>query len=291
MKVTIIVPVYGDWPSLSTCIDSLLQYAENNKVLLVNDCGPEADLIEANIKSKIHGAKNFEYHRNPENLGFLKNCNRAVSELDGTDNDIILLNSDAAITEGLIDTLRHVLISDSSIAAVSPRSNNATITTIPIKAAKHKGLSPQKSYKVFLKIKDKLPEYNTSPVAHGFCMLMRRSVIDKIGMFDEIFGKGYGEEVDFCMRAASHGYKNAISNRAFAYHLEARSFSMDTKKKLIDVNEKVVVERYPTYRRQVRDYRLKAERQEEAVLYPSLVRKFREVASLMKANLRRLVRK
>ena len=49
--VTIVVPVYGDWPSLSDCIDSLKKNVDTHlhTVLLVNDCGPEANEIEKNI--------------------------------------------------------------------------------------------------------------------------------------------------------------------------------------------------------------------------------------------------
>ena len=270
---TVIVPVYGDWPSLADCIDSLVEFMpmeKTNKVLLVNDCGPDVDMIEANIQAKIKGMKHFEYHRNPENLGFLRNCNRAVFELDGTNNDILLLNSDTKVTEDFLTPLKMVLNNHPTVATVSPRSNNATITTMPIHKAKDKGIEPAKSYELFLRVKDRLPEYNVAPVAHGFCMLIRRSVIDEIGLFDEVFGKGYGEETDFCQRAAIAGYENTISNRAFVYHLEARSFTLETKQQLLSVNDVIINKRYPRYRRQVRDYRLKIEAQEARLVMAPL---------------------
>jgi GT2 family glycosyltransferase len=254
-NVTIIVPVYGDWPSLSNCIKSLIKnVSSNNKVLFVNDCGPEADLIEDYIKKSIKGVKNFEYYRNPYNLGFLKNCNRAVFELDKSDNDIMLLNSDTVVTEGFLEAMCSVLHSDAKIASVSPRTNNATIATIPIISAKQKGINPTDAYKLFKSLEGRLPQYNIAPVAHGFCILIKRSVIDNYGLFDEAFGKGYGEETDFCMRVSEKGYKNAICNRAFVYHLEARSFSFEVKNKLLEINGAIIDKRYPKYRRLVRDY-------------------------------------
>lgn len=85
--ITIVVPVYGDWPSLKDCIESLQAHANSSlhKIILVNDCGPKADYIEGKIKTIIQGHDNFEYYRNKKNLGFVQNCNNAVLKLDKTE--------------------------------------------------------------------------------------------------------------------------------------------------------------------------------------------------------------
>lgn len=251
--VTIVVPVYGDWPSLKICIESLLDNINHDKdtVLLVNDCGPEVELIEKNIKALIKGHDNFIYERNPKNLGFVQTCNRAVLKLDKTNNDIMLLNSDASLTQGALQELQDLLAAEKSIGVVSPRSNNATICTIPIQAINQKGINRKNSYKLFKKYHEKYSRYRTVPTAHGFCMLIKRDVIRKIGLFDEIFGRGYGEEVDFCQRTKAAGWTCAISNWSFVYHLEARSFSLDTKKTLLETNGKIVRERYPEYKKSI----------------------------------------
>ena len=48
--------------------------------------------------------------------------------------------------------------------------------------------------------------------ASGFCMYVRRALLDDVGIFDTAFGKGYGEENDFCLRAA----RGRLSQRARA---------------------------------------------------------------------------
>lgn len=285
--VTIVVPVYGDWESLKDCIESLIKFVDDkHRVMFVNDCGPEADFLEENIKKSINGVVHFEYHRNPRNLGFLQNCNRAVSELDGTENDILLLNSDTIVTEHFLEELQKVFEVDDTVAVVSPRSNNATIATVPIKSAPQKGIDPKKSYEVFLKLKNRLAPYDIAPVAHGFCMLIRREVIEKYGLFDEIFGKGYGEETDFCQRIAKEGYKSAYSNQSFVFHMEARSFTMETKMKLLQVNDVIINKRYPNYRREVRDYRIRAEAREAAILTPWPQKITKKIARAVKNTLR-----
>ncbi len=254
-KVSIIIPVYSDWSSLSKCIKSLKKHTnpEFHKILLVNDCGPEADKLEKKILRRVKKNKNFHYYRNSKNTGFVKTCNRAVFELDESKNDILLLNSDTKVTKGFLEEMTKVLNSSGKIAAVCPRSNNATVFSVPMKR-KGEAYSMRQSYGIYKKIKDKLPEKYISPVAHGFCMLIKRSVIDKYGLFDEIYGKGYGEENDFCMRVRKHGYKCAVANYAFVFHYHARSFSEEKKSKLIKENEKILTKRYPDYYKLVREY-------------------------------------
>jgi GT2 family glycosyltransferase len=253
--VSIVVPVYADWLSLKDCIDSLKRFVDpSHNIIIVNDSGPEADSLEANIKKTIKGIKNFKYHRNSKNLGFVKTCNRAVMVLDKTQNDIMLLNSDTKVTNGFLKEMMEVLYSDNKIGAVSPRTNNATIFTIPISAMPKKGLEPRKSFEVFQKVAPKLPRYNEVPTAHGFCMLIKRAIIKKYGFFDEIFGKGYGEEVDFCQRIKAHGYKSVLANHAFVFHMEARSFTLEKKQELLKQSKEIIDCRYPEYSRSVRLY-------------------------------------
>ena len=265
--ITIVVPVYGDWPSLNDCIESLKANLNPklHKVLLVNDCGPDADSIESNVKKVIDKFDNFEYHRNKKNLGFIGTCNRAVFKLDKTDNDILLLNSDTIVTSGFIEEMSGVLYESSKNGAVSPRSNNATLATIPLSAAAQKGLDPKESYRIYKKIKSKLPRSTVVPVAHGFCILIKRDLIKKYGLFDEVFGKGYGEEVDFCLRIKNKGYLSLLANWAYVFHLEARSFSIDTKNKYLEKNNKIIWTRYPDYRQLVREYMEKAIVRETAI--------------------------
>ncbi|HEX6258760.1 MAG TPA: glycosyltransferase family 2 protein, partial [Candidatus Saccharimonadales bacterium] len=250
--VTIIVPVYGDWPSLSECIESLKEHVDRrHTVLLVNDKGPEAETIGANIQRAIKGVKNFSYHENKENLGFLQNCNHAVFDLDATNNDILLLNSDTRVTKGFLEEMLAVLYANEEHGAVSPRSNNATIFTLPFQRAYpvKADLTEDMAYcwGTFQAVKGKLARYTEVPVGHGFCLLIRRSLIAKYGLFDEIYGKGYGEESDFCMRIRQQGYKSVMANHAFVFHFESRSFTSERRKALVAEHAKIVARRYPEH--------------------------------------------
>ena len=228
-KVTVVVPVYADWSSLGQCIDSLIAHLPNkHNVIFVNDCGPDAELLEKNILKKIKKYSNMAYYRNDHNRGFVQTCNRAVYELDKTDNDILLLNSDTIVTAGFLEEMQAVLYESDRHGTVCPRSNNATIATIPfINVDNTDDRNLEYSYAVYQKIKDKLPRYHVVPVVIGFCMLIRRDLIRDYGLFDEVYRLGYGEECDFCQRINKYGYSSVMANHAYVYHLESRSFSSE----------------------------------------------------------------
>lgn len=256
-NVSVIVPVYGDWDSLQENIKHLkksISRFSNWEVLFVNDCGPEADTLELLILRAIKGRKNFKYFRNDENLGFVKNCNRAAFELCNQENDIVLLNSDALVTKGALQNMHKVLHASDDRGAICPRSNAATIFSVPMKPIEGKTFDMTESYKLYKKIKNRLPAYYESPIAHGFCMMIRREVINKYGLFDEVYGKGYGEENDFCMRIRREGWKCAVANKSYVFHYKARSFTEERRTEQVKNNEKILDERYPEYRSLVREY-------------------------------------
>lgn len=253
--VTIVVPIYSDWGALRGCIESLKNsLVTGHKVLLINDCGPDADEMERKIKKAITDFKNFEYHRNPKNLGFVGTCNRAVFELDKTSSDILLLNSDTSATPGFLEEMIEVLYLDKSHGAVSPRSNSATHASVPMNPPKDVKISPQESYQLFIKVHKKLPRYYVSVDAPGFCLLTRRSLIMKYGLFDEVYSPGYAEETDYCMRLRKYGYKSLFANHAFVFHYRADTFTSERKAILKQRNKKILFERYPDIPNLVSDF-------------------------------------
>ena len=59
----------------------------------------------------------------------------------------------------------------------------------------------------------------------GYCLLMRREVIDSIGFLDESFGIGNFEDDDYCLRARQAGFKTVIARDAFVHHVGGATFT------------------------------------------------------------------
>lgn len=248
--VTIVVPVYDDLPGLERCIEALLETVDFSvdRVLLANDVGPRVDTIEARILELVGDHPGFEYTRNARNLGFVGNCNRAVLELDQTGNDVLLLNSDTVPLPGFLDEMTAVLEEDDSIGVVCARSDNATIASYPYARRNPRAnLAPRRTRELHGRTKYLLPQYTVSPVAMGFCFLIRREMIDRFGLFDDAFSPGYGEENDFCLRINEHGFQSVLANRALVLHTGSTSFSGDRGPSLRLEHERILLERYPFY--------------------------------------------
>ncbi len=246
---TIVVPLYGDLPSAEKCIASVLEHVDLtfHRLLVVNDVGPDADLMEARVKELLAGREGTRYERNPHNLGFVGTCNRAATELDTSDNDILLLNSDAAVFPGTVDEMSRVLHFSEKHGVATARSNYATIATIPNRTATGEHTTPERSREVFEALNQDLPRFNIVPVAHGFCFLVRRSLIRNYGFFDTAFAPGYGEENEFCLRVNARGFSSVMANRAYASHEGEKSFSSLKQEEIKAAHERLLIERYPFY--------------------------------------------
>lgn len=255
--ITVVVPVFGDENSLRDCVESLTATVDQSRhtVLFVNDVGPDADRIEGYLLEVVARHTSFRYERNDRNLGFVATCNRAANELDTTDNDILFLNSDTITTPGFLDELSAVLHASPTHGAVCPRSNNATIASLPF--GRREPAAPrsiERTATVHAALARELPRYTVSPVAMGFCILIRRELIREFGLFDPVFSPGYGEENDFCLRIARHGFVSLIAHHALVFHRGGRSFGGLRREVLRARHESVLRRRHPGYARQVTSY-------------------------------------
>ncbi|WP_439691246.1 glycosyltransferase family 2 protein [Curtobacterium sp. SP.BCo] len=242
----VVVPVYGDLDSLLRCVDGLIEHldTDRHRVLLVNDCGPDVDVIERALLDRIAERPGFRYERNDHNLGFVGTCNRAVLELDTGAEAVLLLNSDAVPTAGFLDAMLAVL-DEERTGVVTARSDNATIASIPYRLTNRGAARTEaRTRAVWSEIAPLLPESQVLPVAMGFCFLTRRELITEHGLFDEAFAPGYGEENDYCLRIAAHGWLSKIANRALVLHAGGKSFA-GNRSALRAAHQRELERRYP----------------------------------------------
>jgi glycosyltransferase involved in cell wall biosynthesis len=199
-------------------------------------------------------AKNrFTLLENQHNLGFVATVNRGMRL--HPDRDVVLLNSDTVLPPRWLDRMHRVAQADPSIGTVTPFSNNATICSFPVPCDDNllpEGWSVEGLDAAFAQANgDRVIDI---PTAVGFCMYIKRQTIDDVGYFDEDqFGKGYGEENDFCLRAATLGWRNVLACGVYVQHHGSLSFK-ESKAQLINTNLQKLNRLYPDYSANVQQF-------------------------------------
>ncbi|WP_298856365.1 glycosyltransferase family 2 protein [uncultured Aquimonas sp.] len=248
----VIVPVYRALPALQRLVEGLRRtLGAGERVLFCDDASPEPE-VSAYLQG-LPGTMHFEARvlRRERNLGFVGNVNAAFAET-GAD-DVVLLNSDTLPGVGWLDRLRTCFAADARIATATPWSNNAEICSLPHLC--RPGPLPDDPDRWARACLDACRDaYLDLPTGVGFCMAIRRACLDRIGVFDaETFGRGYGEENDFCLRAEGHGWRNVLCADAFVGHEGGASFSLEGLAPG-GGNLTRLLNRYPDYNRRVAEF-------------------------------------
>jgi len=174
----------------------------------------------------------------------MKKINNAISN---SKNDVVCLNSDTIVTRNWLSKIYSCAYSHKKIGVVSPLSNNATICSVPEYGKPNKipkGFSLDKFADFVEELSDF--KYPPSPTCPGFCVFIKRQLINEIGTFDEIFDPAYGEEDDFCMRAYKHGYLSVIDDSTYIFH-HAKSTYNEKTLTLKEEHMKILMDRHPEY--------------------------------------------
>jgi GT2 family glycosyltransferase len=242
-RVVILIPIYRGIEITQDCIESVLAQADGALLLLINDASPEsgmAEMLEGYVKRP-----EMVVLTNAANLGFVRTVNRGFGFAAGA--DILLLNSDTVLYPGALQELRRVAYAQAEIGTVTALSNNATIFSYPHQELR-RALLPDIGWAELAQaaLEGGAGTYADAPSGHGFCMFIKAEVMARVGQFDEGFGRGYGEENDFCLRAAGLGYRNVAAGGVLVEHKESISFTTE-KSSLLAQNLPRLNALYPEY--------------------------------------------
>ncbi len=191
---------------------------------------------------------------NQENQGFVRSANQGLQRARDQGRPALLLNSDTAITPGALAEMVAVMGSDEKFGFVGPRSNNATLASLPwhLEDADEESPSTETDAR---RIMPYLDRWHIVPTVPGFCILIRWNVLDLVGLLDETFSPGYNEENDLVMRANRIGFVAVLANRAWVMHTSSTSFGAQAQV-LEHQHAQILAKRYPEYFPAIRRYGL-----------------------------------
>ena len=251
-RVSVVVPVYGGAAETGRCLASVLDHAPALTVpfdlVVVDDASPDpAVRAELERVAAEPAPVAVTLLRNPDNVGFVASVNRGIRHADG---DVVVLNADTVVTAGWLDALADAARGE-DVATVTPLTSSGSFCTLPppvVAAFGLDGPEPRIDACADFVREQSLglrPEVITGV---GFCLYVTREAIDRCGPLDERdFGKGYGEEVDFCLRATRLGFRHLVEDATYVHHWGGVSFGAERVAGLAR-GSAVLRERYPFFR-------------------------------------------
>ncbi|HXP04532.1 MAG TPA: glycosyltransferase, partial [Stellaceae bacterium] len=245
--VDVVIPAYTGYDETIACIQSVIRSANSTRceIVLVDDCSPDPKLRAA--LRNFERAGSITLITNPTNLGFPGAANAGMAL--HPDRDVILLNADTLVPRGWIDRLRGAAYRSGNTGSVTPLSNRATICSYP-EINKDNDLPADIGWEALDQLSAAVNNAIAVelPTAVGFCTYLKRAMLREVGLFNaERWKRGYGEENELCILAASHGWKHLLAANVFVVHHGAVSFGTNARRALLEANLDTLNRLYPDY--------------------------------------------
>jgi len=234
--IDIVICIHNALSDVEKCLESVLKNTTPPYNLILVDDGSDDETRD--FLRKFTDCQPFLLLRNETALGYTKAANIGLK--NSKSKMVVLLNSDTLVTQYWIDNLATCISSSPGIGVAGPLSNTASWQSVPEIMNSHGDWSENK-----LPAQWSVDQYaesiaHTAPSAYpivgflnGFCLMIKKEVLDRVGLFDEkIFLAGYGEENDFCLRVQEHGWQLAVANNAYVFHSQSKSYSNERRLKL-----------------------------------------------------------
>lgn len=212
MKCDIIMPVWNNRKLVRQCVESIFKHTDLSYSIIIIDNASERKTYEYLEGLRTSHPDKIFLIRNEKNIGYPKAVNQGIKKSSG--DYVCIINTDIIVFKDWLDEMIRVAESSKDIGIVNPSNNfgrkkpwNRTYQQYADRMTQGK--------------KGQFSE-TASPV--GFCYLIKREVIDKIGLWDESYSPGYFEDTEYAIRAKRAGYKSVFAKGAFVFHFERSSF-------------------------------------------------------------------
>lgn len=233
--VDIVVCVHNALDDVKACLDSVQRHTAQPYRLILVDDGSQASTRDFLIDhAHRHGATLL---RNEEARGYTVAANQGMRQSAAP--YLVLLNSDTVVSTEWVDRMMVCAESDPKIGIVGPLSNTASWQSIPEIARNgdwsDNPLPPGMAIDDMARwVADTSGQtYPRLGFLNGFCLLIKRELLDRVGLFDEeAFPKGYGEENDLSLRTGKAGFTLAVADDVYVFHAQSKSYSTERRRVL-----------------------------------------------------------
>jgi GT2 family glycosyltransferase len=213
-KVSIVLAAYNALQYTKACLQSIAKYTDVPYELVLVDNGSSDGTRE--YFNTISGARIIH---NKTNLGFSRGYNQGIKA--GRGDFFLLINNDCIVGPNWLSNMISCAKSNPGIGMVGPRGNHIN----GIQRIDREFENTQAFYKFagLFNRPDPSKWFEVKKLV-GFCILIKREVIEKVGYFDESYGIGTHEDIDYSIRVRQAGFKLFCAGDVFVYHFSHRTF-------------------------------------------------------------------
>jgi GT2 family glycosyltransferase len=247
----LLLTVYNGYDFLEPCLESALANVDVPFRLFLNDDASDDPRVGTYLEEiRRRHPERTRLYRNRERRGFPESVDRMLRD---SANDVVLINSDTAFPKNWASRLLWPLWhSGAKVASATPLSNSGTSCAFPVLNRDSELFAGLELDDIDSVCQRARPEgWQEMPTGVGFCLALARRALDEAGTFDvETFSPGYGEEVDWCRRTASLGYRHVLLPNLFVYHKHGgiyRRLLSEERRRLLDSHNRIIEARYPDY--------------------------------------------
>lgn len=216
MEIDILIPSFNQIEAVLTCLESIRYYSSDYMLIFVDNGSDPGAFKE--VEEEL-GKHNHRLIRNYRNLGFVKAVNQGLSI--ATSEYVVLLNNDTEVTKYWLEKLRQPFLEYPKLAAVGPVTNATDCW---------QGNHP---------VRDSWMLCSQTTMLAFFCVMLKRSAVEHVGLLDEQFGVGLGDDDDYCRRLHLAGYRIALAENCHIYHAHRTTFNvLYGSEKIAELTEK-----------------------------------------------------
>lgn len=217
-KASIVILNYNLVNMLKDCIESIRSTTPSSArdIIIIDNGSTDGSKEYLDSNDDIIAIKNSE------NVGFPRGCNQGI-EIADSETDIFLLNNDIIMCDNTLFWLRMALYESDKHGCAGCVTNNIGHNQAIIE----KDLDIDEYIRFSKQIN--VPNsnaYEYRPFLVGFALLIKRDVIRKVGLLDEIYTPGNYEDNDYGIRCLAAGYQNVLVHNSFIIHLGSKSFGV-----------------------------------------------------------------
>jgi GT2 family glycosyltransferase len=217
---SVVVPCFNQLEFTRLCVPSLFAHTKQSWELIVVDNGSTDGTPQYLTGIRDASPVRVEIVTNPQNRGFPAACNQGIERARG--DYIVLLNNDTVVTDAWLEQLIALADSNPKIGLTGPMSNYASPPQL-VDPVPYADLAGMHAFADQWR-REHRGEWMTTGKLSGFCLLIKRKLLNAIGGLDERFGLGFFDDDDLGLRARRAGFELAVAHDLFIHHFGSRTF-------------------------------------------------------------------